>query len=68
MSASHLNVLELLGKQVSFTYFYPAPVGQLVKNGIVTSVIINLSSSSEIRLDDKGDFYPLSEINDFKIL
>ena len=68
MSASHLNVLELLGKQVSFTYFYPAPVGQLVKNGIVTSVIINLSSSSEIRLDDKGDFYLLSEINDFKIL
>ena len=68
MSTSHLNVLELLGKQVSFTYFYPAPVGQLVKKGIVTSVVINLSSSSEICLDYKGDFYLLSELTEFKIL
>lgn len=68
MAVSHTNILELLGKQVSFTYFYPAPVGQLVKKGIVTSVIVNLSSSSEIRLDDQGDFYHLSEISDFKIL
>ena len=66
MSVSNLNVLELLGKQVSFTYSHP--VGQLVKKGIVTSVIVNLSSSSEICIDDQGDFYDLSEISDFKIL
>ena len=68
MSVSHLNALELLGKQVSFTYFYPAPVGQLVKKGIVTSVIINLSSSSEIRLDDKGDFFVLSDLLEFQVI
>lgn len=65
MSVSHLNVLELLGQQVSFTCFHPA--GQLVKKGIVTSIIINLSSSSEIRIDDQGDFYDLSEISDFEV-
>ena len=37
MSVSNLNVLELLGKQVSFTYSHP--VGQLVKKGIVTSIL-----------------------------
>ena len=68
MSASHLNALGLLGKQVSFTYFLGQSVGELVKKGIVTSVILNLSSSSEIRIDDQGDFYDLSEIIDFKIL
>lgn len=68
MSVSHLNALDLLGKQVSFTYFLGQSVGELVKKGIVTSIIFNLSSSSEIRLDDQGDFYDLSEITDFKIL
>ena len=68
MSVSNLNVSELLGKQVSFTYFYPAPVGQLVKKGIVTSVVINLSSSSEIRLDDEGDFFVLSDLLEFQVI
>jgi hypothetical protein len=68
MSVSHLNALDLLGKQVSFSYFLGQSVGELVKQGVVTSVIVNLSSSSEIRLDDQGDFYHLSEISDFKIL
>ena len=68
MSASHLNALDLLGKQVSFTYSYPAPVGQLVKKGIVTSVVINLSSSSEIRLDEKGDFFVLSDLLEFQVI
>lgn len=65
MSVSHLNVLELLGKQVSFTYFHP--LGQLVKKGIVTSIVVNLSSSSEILIDDQGDFHDLSEIIDFEV-
>ena len=68
MSVSHLNALDLLGKQVSFSYFLGQSVGVLFKEGVVTSVIVNLSSSSEIRLDDQGDFYHLSEISDFKIL
>ena len=66
MSVSNLNVLELLGKQVSFTYSHP--VGQLVKKGIVTSILVNLSSSPEILIDDQGDFHDISEIIDFKIL
>ncbi|MGN5535791.1 hypothetical protein [Acinetobacter sp. Lyrl_1] len=68
MSASHLNALDLLGKQVSFTYSLGQSVGDLVKKGIVTSIILNLSSSSQILIDDQGDFYDLSEITDFKIL
>ena len=68
MSVSHLNALDLLGKQVSFSYFLGQSVGVLFKEGVVTSVIVNLSSSSEICLDDQGDFYHLSEISDFKIL
>ena len=68
MSASHLNALDLLGKQVSFTYFLGQSVGYLVKKGIVTSIVFNLSSSPEILIDDQGDFYDLSEITDFKIL
>ena len=54
--------------KVSFSYFLGQSVGVLFKEGVVTSVIVNLSSSSEIRLDDQGDFYHLSEISDFKIL
>ena len=68
MPVSHLNALDLLGKQVSFSYFLGQSVGELVKQGVVTSVIVNLSSSPEILLDDQGDFYHLSEISDFKIL
>ena len=68
MSASHLNLFGTF-RQTSFFYlFLSCSCWSVGKNGIVTSVIINLSSSSEIRLDDKGDFYLLSEINDFKIL
>ncbi|MGV5006717.1 hypothetical protein ACVCFZ_15050 [Acinetobacter variabilis] len=65
MAVSNTNLLELLGKQVSFTYL--DPLGQLVKKGIVTSIVINLSSSSEIRIDHEGDFYLLSEIIDFEV-
>ena len=63
MAVSDTN---LLGKQVSF--IFPYPHGQLFKKGAVTSVISNLNSSSEILIDDQGDFYSLSEIIDFQIL
>ena len=63
MAVSDTN---LLGKQVSF--IFPYSHGQLFKKGAVTSVISNLNSSSEILIDDQGDFYSLSEIIDFQIL
>ena len=62
MAASNINPLHLLGKQVSFTYSHP--IGQLVKIGLVTSIILHLSSSPEILIDDSGDFFSLSEITD----
>ena len=65
MAVSNTNLLELLGKQVSFSCL--DPLCQLVKKGIVTSIVINLSSSSEIRIDHEGDFYLLSEIIDFEV-
>ena len=66
MAVANTNLLELLGKQVSFTYSYPT--GQLVKNGTVTSIVVHVSSSPEILIDDQGDFHSLSEISEFQVL
>ena len=65
MSVLHLNVLDLLGKQVSFTC--PHPTGQLVKKGSVTSVVVSLERPPEILLDDSGVFHLLTEITDLQL-
>ena len=40
MSASHLNALDLLGKQVSFTYFLGQSVGELVKKELLQVLLL----------------------------
>jgi hypothetical protein len=65
MTAANTTVLELLGKQVSFTYV--TEWAELLKKGTVTSVVLSLNSEPEILIDD-GDFISMSEIRDFKLV
>lgn len=64
MTAAHTNVLDLLGKQVSFIYkengfSFPC-------SGFITELIF--SSSGDIQLSlDQGDFYPYFDLFDFSI-
>lgn len=69
MAAANTTALELLGKTVSFEY---VRFVQLTEHstashrvsGIVTAVVIHISSEPEILIDD-GDFYSLSDLVDF---
>ncbi|WP_109847166.1 hypothetical protein [Acinetobacter baumannii] len=65
MTAANTTVLELLGKQVSFTYV--TEWAELPKKGTVTYVVLSLNSEPEILIDD-GDFISMSEIRDFKLV
>ena len=74
MAVANTTVFEMLGKEVSFiierkvdlteksfvTYSYKF-------SGIVTNVILGLTSEPEISIND-GDFYILSRLVDFKII
>ena len=66
MAFSNTNLLELLGKQVSFSWlgddgFTYNSEGQL------TSIVFDLESSPQFTIDD-GDYFSFDEITDFKIL
>ena len=69
MTVTNLNVLDLLGKQVSFNQTVPCGSidHSLNSTGTVTSITINLNQPPCISIDD-GDFYPLSDLLDFKIV
>lgn len=68
MAVAHTTVLELLGKQVSFTYSYDTDLitYSSTHSGIVVEVIISLSGSHHISIG--SDFYPISDLMDFKII
>lgn len=66
MAVANTNLLELLGKQVSFS-FLGADGVTYQKDGQLTSIVFHLESSSEFTVDD-GDFLSFDEITDFKIL
>ena len=66
MAVSNTNLLELLGKQVSFSFLRPDGVTYQT-DGQLTSIVFHLESSSEFTVDD-GDFFSFDEITDFKIL
>jgi microcystin-dependent protein len=65
MTFSNINALDLLGKQVSYSF---SLVGTIYEtDGQVTSVVLNLHGDHEFSVDD-GDFFSFDEITDFKIL
>ena len=65
MTFSNINALDLLGKQVSYSFSLGGTIYET--DGQVTSVVLSLTSEPEISIND-GDFYSLSELIEFKIL
>ena len=70
MTAANTNALNLLGKEVSFTYkkdnfITDRSFVTYTENfsGVVTNVVLSLNSSPEISVNDV-DFYSLDEIFD----
>ena len=66
MAVANTNLLELLGKQVSFSWL-GADVITYHTDGQLTSIVFHLDSSSEFRVDE-GDYFSFDEITDFKLL
>jgi hypothetical protein len=66
MSVANTNLLDLLGKQVSFS-FLGADLITYHTDGQLTSIAFHLDSSSEFRVDE-GDYFSFDEITDFKLL
>jgi hypothetical protein len=66
MAAANTNLLELLGKQVSFSWL-GADVITYHTEGQLTSIAFHLDSSSEFTVDE-GDSFRFDEITDFKHL
>lgn len=65
MTVANTTVLELLGKQVSFTYdFGDFSFGY---SGKITDVVVSLDGNNQISLDE-GDFYVLSELKNFNLM
>ena len=71
MAAANTTALELLGKTVSFEYVHVVQLTETSTatfnhkvSGVVTAVVIDISSEPEILIDD-GDFYSLSDLVDF---
>ena len=71
MAAANTTALELLGKTVSFEYVrfvqlteHSTATFSHRVSGIVTAVVIHISSEPEILIDD-CDFYSLSDLVDF---
>ena len=54
MAVSNTNLLELLGKQVSFSWLGADGI-TYVSDGHLTSVVFHLNASSEFAVDE-GDF------------
>ena len=74
MAVAHTTVLEMLGKDVSFTHERKLELTDTSfitftdkLTGIVTNVVLGLTTEPEISIND-GDFYCLSELIDFKII
>ena len=66
MAVANTNLLELLGKEVSFCWLGADGV-TYETDGQLTSIVFHLESSLEFTVDD-GDYFSFDEITDFKIL
>lgn len=62
------NIVELLGKSVSFITSTKVDNKIFVceEKGVVTDVVLNLDGNHQISLD-QGDFHTLSEVLEFQI-
>lgn len=62
------NIVELLGKSVSFITSTKVDKKIFVREekGVVTDVVLNLDGNHQISLD-QGDFHMLSEVLEFQI-
>ena len=65
MAVSNTNLLELLGKQVSFSWLGADGI-TYETDGELTAVVFYLNASSEFVVD--GEFFIFDEITEFKIL
>ena len=73
MAVPHTNVLDLLGKQVSFRHdrLVPLTPKSFITHsenfsGIVTQVLLDIDQSIQIAVEN-GDFYRISELKDFAV-
>ena len=74
MAVSNTNLLELLGKQVSFEYSKHIELTEQTSvtflkksSGIVTAVVISLNSEPEFSIDE-SDFYCMSQVSNFEVV
>ena len=66
MAVANTNLLELLGKQVSFSWLGADGVTYNFE-GQFTTIVFDLESSPQFTVD-KSDYFSFDEITDFKIL
>lgn len=66
MAVSNTNLLELLGKQVSFSWLSADGITYNT-DGQLTSIVFHLDFSSEFTVDD-GDYFSFDEITEFRVL
>lgn len=66
MSISNSNLLELLGKNVSFSWLGAEGV-VYETDGELSSIVFNVHGAHEFSVDD-GDYFSFSELIDFKVL
>ena len=66
MAVANTNLLELLGKQVSFSWLGADGV-TYETDGQLTTIVFNLESSPQFTVDD-GDFFTFDEITEFQVL
>lgn len=65
MAVANTNLLELLGKQVSFSWLGAYGV-TYQSDGELTSIVFHLHGSSEFSVDD-SDYFSFDEITDFEV-
>jgi len=65
MAVSNTNLLELLGKQVSFSWLGADGV-TYNSEGELTSIVFHLHSTSEFSVDE-GDYFSFDEVQSFQV-
>ena len=66
MAVSNTNLLDLLGKQVSFSWLGADGV-TYNSEGQLTSIVFDLESSPQFTIDDDGDFFIFDEVQSFQV-
>ena len=75
MTVSNINVLDILGKQISFQYSIKTEISDNLSitytekfSGKVTGVCIGLDHEPEFIIDDSSDYYSFSEVHNFVLI